>query len=498
MTADSLAVALLVGAAIVLLAVFGMRLASRIRVPGLLIFLVLGLALSSFEPFDFEDPQLAVVLGYSALVIILAEGGLTTRVSSLRPVLWPSVALATVGVAISICVVGAVVHFVVGIDWRTALLLGAVLAATDAAAVYSILRRLPLPSRLRTLLEAEAGFNDAPVVVMVSVLSTAAVTDASAWELPALVLLELIGGAAVGLLIGWSSRWAMPRLALPAAGLYPIAALAFLVAAFGLADLLHVSGFLAVYVAGILLGSTPQLPHRRTVLGFVEALALVSEIGLFVMLGMLAELWRLPEAIFAAVVACLALLLLARPLASVASLSAFRLPRKWIAFVGVAGLRGAVPIIFAAIPLGAGATDAPLIFDATLIIVLVLTILQAPTLPWIARRLNVAVEGKSDEYDVDVAPLDQMHAVALSMDVPVNSRLVGVYVTELGLPAGAVVAMIVRNNEAVAPNDLTRLKEGDQLMIIAGDKVRRETEKRMRALARSGRLASWWGDEGGA
>ena len=495
--ADPLAIVLLTGALVVLFAVFGMRLAARLGVPGLLIFLALGLLLgTTLEPFDFENAQLAVVLGYSALVVILAEGGLTTRVDALRPVLWPSVALATLGIAVSIGVVGAVLHLVTGLDWRTALLMGAILAPTDAAAVFSVARRLRLPPRMRTLLEAEAGFNDAPVIVMISVLASADASKSPAWLLPILVVVELIGGAVIGVLVGWFARWAMPRLALPAAGLYPIAAVAFLVSAYAVAALLHTSGFLAVYVAGILLGSTTQLPHRRTVLGFTQALALTAEIGLFVMLGMLAETWRLPSAAFVALVAGVTLVLLARPAAALASLMIFRLPARWIAFVGVAGLRGAVPIVFAAIPLGAGSPNASLLFDATVIIVLLLTIIQTPILPWLARRLALVAESEAEELDVDVAPLEGMSADVLSFAVPPKSKLVGIFVDELGLPLGSVVALVVRKGVAIVPDEHTRIRNGDQLVIVVAENARELTEKRMRALSRSGRLATWFGDQG--
>lgn len=497
MNADSLAVVLLAGALIVLLAVFGVRFTARFGVPGLLIFLALGLLLgSTLAPFDFENAQLAVVLGYSALVVILAEGGLTTRVDALRPVLWPSVALATVGVAVSIGVVGCVLHYVLGLDWRLALLLGAILAPTDAAAVFSVVRRLPLPPGLRTLLEAEAGFNDAPAVVVISLLSVASLGDSPMWLFPILIVVELVGGAVVGGLVGWLSRWVMPRLALPAAGLYPIATVAFLIAAYAVADLLHTSGFLAVYVAGVLLGSAPQLPHRRTVLGFVQALALTAEIGLFVMLGMFAEVWRLPEAAIVALVAGVTMIVLARPAAAAASLLIFRLPMRWVAFVGLAGLRGAVPIVFAAIPLGAGVSGASLLFDATLLIVFVLTIVQTPTLPWLARRLAIVATTETAEFEVDATPLDSMNAVVLSLEVVADSRLIGVLVNELGLPPRSVVALIVRDEDPVVPDQRTRIRLGDQLMVISVEDEREDTEKRLRAVARSGRLAPWWGDRG--
>ncbi|MCH9816493.1 MAG: cation:proton antiporter, partial [Actinomycetia bacterium] len=288
MDLDSLAMALLIGSAIVLAAVVGVRFAGRLGIPGLLLYLGLGLVLgTAFPGLNFSDASLATVLGYAALVVILAEGGLTTRMSDLRPVLWPSVVLATIGVGVSITVVAGALILVVGLDPQIAILIGAVLAATDAAAVFSVLRRLRLQPKLRSLLEAEAGFNDAPVVVLVVVVATGSFDADRPWLVPLIVIGEIIGGAATGLLVGFIAKWVLPRLALPAVGLYPIAVLSFLVGAYGLADLIHSSGFMATYVAALVVGACRGLPHRRSVVGFAEGMAWIAQIGLFVMLGLL-------------------------------------------------------------------------------------------------------------------------------------------------------------------------------------------------------------------
>ncbi|MEZ5115556.1 MAG: potassium/proton antiporter [Candidatus Nanopelagicales bacterium] len=496
MSLEQLAVTLLVGAAIVLAAVVGVRLADRLGVPGLLLYLGLGILIGETVPaLDLTDAELATVLGYAALVVILAEGGLTTRVSELRPVLWPSLVLATVGVGASIAAVAVPLVLLLGLDWRSALLLGAVLAATDAAAVFSVLRRLHLAPRLKGLLEAEAGFNDAPVVVLVALISSGSFGESPWWTVPLLVVGEIAGGAVVGVLVGFAGRWLMPRLALPSVGLYPIAAMALIVGAYGVADLVHASGFMAVYVSAVIIGSS-QVPHRRSVVGFAEALAWTAQIGLFVMLGLLADLGRLPSAVGVAAVAGAALIVLGRPLAAVVSLVPFRWPGRWVAFVSWAGLRGAVPIVFAAIPLGAAVPGAERVFDATLLLVLVLTVLQTPTLPWFARRLGVAQAAEPDELEVESAPLDGVNATVLGIDVPAGSKLVGVYVEELGLPHGAVVSLVVRGDEVVVPSTTTRLRAGDRMVVVAAAGAREQAERRLRAVSRRGRLAGWLGDRG--
>ncbi|NQW73062.1 MAG: cation:proton antiporter, partial [Actinobacteria bacterium] len=325
MSLEGLAPALLIGSAIVLVSILGVRLAGRLGVPGLLLYLVLGLGLGfAFPDIRVSDAELATVLGYLALVLILAHGGLTTRASQLRPVLGPATVLASLGVLVSIAVVALPLIVFLGLDVQLAVLLGAVLAATDAAAVFTVMRNLQVSPRLRSLLEAEAGFNDAPVVVLVSIVASGEFGSAPWWQVVGLIAAEIAGGVVVGVTVGFMARWLLPRLALPAVGLYPIAALSLLIGAYALADVLHVSGFMAVYLAGVLIGSARRLPHRRSIMGFADGLAWVAEIGLFVMLGLFADVSRLPQALGVAAIAGVTLVVVARPLAALLSLAPFR------------------------------------------------------------------------------------------------------------------------------------------------------------------------------
>ncbi|MDZ7577725.1 MAG: potassium/proton antiporter [Candidatus Nanopelagicales bacterium] len=492
MDLSALADYLLIGAVIVLVAVVGVRVTSRLGIPGLLLYLALGLGLgAAFPSMRLDDAMLGAVLGYAALVIILSEGGLTTRLEDLRPVLWPSVALATVGVAVSISVVAGALIWIAGVDARTATLIGAVVAATDAAAVFSVLRRLRLHPRLRSLLEAEAGFNDAPVVVLVVVVSAPDFDPGSAWMVPLIVLAEIIGGAIVGIGVGWIARQALPRLALPASGLYPIAVMSVLVGAYGLASVLHTSGFMATYVAAVLVGSSRELPHRQSVVGFAEGLAWTAQIGLFIMLGLLADPQRAVSAIVPAIVAGATLLVFARPVSVLLSLGFAGLPKRWVAFTGVAGLRGAVPIVFAAIPLGLGVPGSEIVFDTTLILVVLLTLIQTPLLPWAGRRLGVGEPGQADELDVEAAPLDRMKASLLGVDVSLGSLIAGLYLADLRLPEGASVSLVVRDGTGFVPGAHTRFRVGDRLLIVATSEVRSRAERRLRAVSRGGRLVDW-------
>lgn len=495
----------LLAAAVVLASIVGVRLATRLGLPGLLLYLGLGMLLGSplLGDVQFDDAQLATALGYTALVVILAEGGLTTRPENVRPVFAPAAVLASIGVAISIVLVALPVHWLLGLDLRTALLLGAVLAPTDAAAVFTVARGLRLPARLRTILEAESGLNDAPVVVLVVLLSAANHGEQSIWLVAAIVAAELIGGLVVGMLVGIAARWLLPRLALPAAGLYPVAVMALVMLSYGLAVVLHTSGFAAVYITSLVLAAS-DLPHRRAVLGFVEGLAWAVQIGMFVMLGLLAVPSRLPGAVPTALLVGALLLLVGRPLSVAACLLPFRrdswmtrvsrtrpIPARWTAFIAWSGLRGAVPIIFATIPLAAGVPSGALIFDATLLLVVAMTLVQVPTMPWLASRLRLTNPQEAAELTVEVAPLDGIRASLLDLEIPAGSRLVGAYIAELPLPPDAVVSLVIRGGHAIVPDRFTRVRAADRLLVVTTEQARKRAQEVFRTVSNRGRLAGW-------
>ncbi|GAB3303539.1 potassium/proton antiporter [Geodermatophilus aquaeductus] len=493
-------VGLAVGALVVLVAALALRLADRLGLPSLLLYLALGVALGeSGLGVEFEDVALTQTLGIAALVVILAEGGLTTRWADVRRAVGPALSLSTVGVVVSVTTTAAVGVWLLGLTWPFALLLGAVVSSTDAAAVFATLRRLPLPRRMVAALEVESGLNDAPVILLVAALSeTLTGGESEAWWVTAVVVVaELAGGAVIGLALGAGGAWLLRRSALPLSGFYPLATLALCVLAYASASLAHTSGFVAVYLCGLVLGNA-SLPHRAVTIGFAEGMASLAQIGLFVLLGLLVSPGRLPTAIGPALLIGLALLLVARPLSVVASLAWFRMPWPQQAFVSWAGLRGAVPIVLATIPLTAGVPDAPLVFDTVFVLVVVFTLVQGSSLPWMARRLGIAAPLTPREIEVESAPLEELDAELMQMRVPEGSRLHGVYLPELRLPEDAAVVLIVRDGRSFVPDETTRLMRGDQALLVSARRSRREAERRLRAVSRAGRLASWRGEEGAA
>lgn len=485
---------LLLGSIVIITAIVAVRVAHRSGLPSLLLYLALGLLLGeSGFGIQFNDPLLAETLGLGALVLILAEGGITTRWAGVREAVPVAISLATIGTAVSIVVVAVTTHWLVGADWRTSILLGAVLAPTDAAAVFSVLRTLPLPPRLSGVLEAESGFNDAPVIILVLAL-TAGHVPGSLAMLGALVA-ELAIGAAAGLIIGWLGAYALRHMALPASGLYPVAVLALAIGSYGAASLVHGSGFLATYLCALALGNSP-LPHRPATRGFAEGLAWVAQIGLFIMLGLLASPSKLPAQIGPALVCGCALVLVARPLSVMLSTPLMGLTWREKAFLSWAGLRGAVPIVLATVARTAGVPKADALFAQVFIIVVVFTLLQAPTLPWIARALKLAVPEGSREIDIEAAPLEELHAELLDIRIPPDSLLDGVEIFELRLPQGAAITLVVRDGASFVPESSTRLQAGDKLLVVTTLEARAEAERRLRAVSRRGKLAGWYGERG--
>jgi NhaP-type Na+/H+ and K+/H+ antiporter len=494
---------MLLGAVIVLTAIVAVRLSYRLGLPSLLAYLGLGLLLGeSGFGIPFDDAQLAQTLGLAALVIILTEGGLTTNWQHVRSGVPAAISLAIVGTALSIVIVAASVHWLLGTDWRLALLLGAVLAPTDSAAVFSVLRRLPLPHRLSGMLEAESGFNDAPVVILVIMLSS--MHGGSAWELFGTLIYELVAGALIGIGIGWCGAWVIRRVALPASGLYPLAVLSLCLGSYGGTALLHASGFLACYLTALILGNS-RLPHRPATKGFAEGIAWLAQIGLFIMLGLLASPEELPGQLGYALAAGFILVLVARPLSVLIATTGFGISWGEKAFMSWAGLRGAVPIILATVPMTEQVNGASRLFAVVFVIVVAFTLLQGPTLPWFARRCGVTVEGLPTDLDVEAAPLEELNADLLEIWLPPGSQLAGVEIFELRLPPGAQITLVLREilgaegvieHVSFVPDQRTVLHERDKLLVVTTAADRNAAERRLRAVSRRGKLAGWFGEHG--
>jgi cell volume regulation protein A len=447
------------------------RASARLGLPVALLFLLVGVLAGSegIGHIAFEDYQSTFRLGTTALVLILFDGGLNTPFSSAREVLAPSAVLATIGVVATAALVAVAAHLF-GVAWPMALLLGAIVSSTDAAAVFSVLTAsgTRLRKRVGLTLEVESGLNDPMAVILTTALTASLAGSAlSARALARDVAVEMVLGAALGWAIARLGRWLIVRIRLPAAGLYPAFTLSLACLSFGVTTLLHGSGFLAVYVAGMTLGSG-ALPHAVGVRRVHDALGWLSQVVMFLLLGMLvfpSRLWRvaplgLTLALFLAVVA--------RPIVAMACLLPFRYRWRDSAYVGWVGLRGAVPIVLATIPVMAGIAGARELFDVVFFIVVVGAIIPGATVPWMTRLLRVESAAPPPpaamiEIDVRAPKGDELRAYFVSSQLAVA----GASLAEIPFPEGAAVSMIERAGSLIAPSGATRIEPGDYVYVIA-------------------------------
>jgi cell volume regulation protein A len=258
----------------------------------------------------------------------------------------------------------------------------------------------------------------------------------------------------------------------------------------------HGSGFLAVYLASMVLGNA-KLPHWPATRGFAEGLGWIAQIGMFVLLGLLVTPHDLVDDFWPAIVIGLVLTMVARPLSVVLSLLPFRMPWQEKALMSWAGLRGAVPIILATIPMVNGVADSTRIFNIVFVLVVVYTLIQGPTLPWLARMLRLGSDSASAaDLGIESAPLERLRGHLLSVTIPEESRMHGVEVSELRMPPGAAVTLVVREKQSFVPLPTTVLRHGDELLVVATDQVRDQAEARLRAVAQGGKLAGWLSGNG--
>lgn len=496
MTADDLNLVAVVSTAVLLAGVAAVRLSTRAGLPSLLLYLVIGLVIGEAGfGVQFTDADLTQLLSSVALALILAEGGLSMRWSVVRPVAPVSVVLATVGVAVSVAITGSLAWLLLDVDARTAVLLGAVVSSTDAAAVFAVMRTLPLRPRTRAVVEAESGFNDPPVIILVTLVASELWHDLSPFTALLRFGQQMLFGVGVGVAVALVGREVLSRIALPASGLYPLSTLAFAFLGFGLAGLAGGSPFLAVFVAALVLGNS-DLPHRQATHAFAEGTGWLAQIGLFVLLGLLASPSRLVDAVVPALVVGVALTFVARPVSVLLCATPFRVGFREQAFISWAGLRGAVPIVMATVPMTAGLPGGEKVFDVVFLLVVVFTLVQGPPLRRVAERLGVVQDGRTRDLSFEHAPLEELGALLVALDVPARSKLVGVEVAELRLPGDSLVALVIRGDRPFTPRPTTVVRAGDNLLLVTTEQHRAATERRLRAVNRGGRLAGWFGEEG--
>jgi potassium/hydrogen antiporter len=465
---------ILLAAVLLLAGVLLSKTSSRLGVPSLLLFLGLGMLAGSegLLRIEFEDFALAQRYGIVALAFILFSGGAGTAWRDIRRVLVPGVALATVAVLLSAIVLGAIAAAILGLPLLHGMLLGSVIASTDAAAVFSILRSrgVAIVPRLRHLLELESGSNDpAAVFLTVGMIALIQGTAEGATDLVGLFVVQMGVGLVAGWLLARGVVSLINRLHLEYDGLYPVLTVAFVLITYEGTAWLGGSGFVATYVAGLTVANAEFL-HKRSLLRFHDAVAWLMQISMFVLMGLLVFPSHVIPVAGQAVLVATVLMLVARPVAVLVTLLPFRVPVRDIAFVSWVGLRGATPIILATFPLVAGIPDAETIFNVVFFVVLLSVLAQGTTIPAAARRLGVAAPlAASDRYTFDaIIAGDEGHGLR-QLTIVQGAPAVGRAVVSLGLPAGVLLALLYRDGRIIVPQGGTTLEAGDRVLLLAQD-----------------------------
>ncbi|MBM5824131.1 MAG: potassium/proton antiporter [Cyanobacteria bacterium M_surface_10_m2_119] len=462
--------AVLLAGVLLLLGIASSKFSARLGVPVLVLFLSVGMLAGSegLGRIPFENYGLANSIGSVALALILFDGGLRTSLAAVRLVWQPALALSTVGVLLTSLLTGVVAAHVLGLPLLQGLLLGSIVGSTDAAAVFSVLRTsgLKLPERVTATLEVESGSNDPMAIFLTLGLIGVIAGDAgSAADLLKLFISQFGIGGLVGIGVGRLATWAVNRINLDYPGLYPLLALAFGLLSFGLAAVLGGSGFLAVYLAGIVLGSS-SIVFRSGIFSFHDATAWLGQIVLFVMLGLLSFPSRLLAVAGEGLGIALVLIVLARPIAVVVAAWPFRFRRRELAFLAWVGLKGAVPITLATFPLMAGIPGGHLIFNAVFFVVLISALTQGWSLPLVARWLRLGRPADPPPpLSVEINALRHVDGEIIDYTVPATAAIAGIALRDLARPDGMVVTLVVRGRRVIIPRGATSLEAGDHVFV---------------------------------
>ena len=451
-------------------------LASRLRVPSLILFLGVGMLIGTDGTgwIDFSSYELARTIGIIALALILFEGGLTSGLTDIRGVLGSAISLALVGTIATAVLTGLAAAWLFDLTTLQGMLVGSIIATTDGAAIFALLRGSTLKRKLAATLEGEAGLND-PVAILLVLGFIEWIQDPEFGIVGMLGLFveELGIGLAVGVAIGWASVEVMKRIRLDTGGLYPVASLTIAALSFGAADALGGSGFLAVYIAGLALGGA-AIPAKRTINSFHQGLAWVAQVALFLVLGLLVFPSDLGDVWLEGTLLALIVLLVTRPIGVFSATGLFPYSTSERVVLSWAGLRGAVPVVLATFPVIAGVPGSEQFFDIVFFAVLLSTLLQGSTFEPLAKRLGAtSSEPALPQPLAERGVIRGLGAEVLEHPVRADDAIVGARVSDLGLPRDAMVNVIVRGDQAIPPRGSTRLREGDRLHLL----IRQETAK---------------------
>jgi cell volume regulation protein A len=470
---------ILIAGSLLAAGILGALLADRVRVPGLLLFLGLGMLAGSqgIGGIDFTNTELARTLGTIALILILFEGGLTAGWSEIRPVLGTAASLATLGTALTAVIAGLAAKLIFDLSTLEGMLVGAAIAATDSAAIFAVLRRSTLEKRLARSLEGESGMNDpVALLLVIGFIEWIQQPGYGLADMAGLLALKLGIGILVGAAIGRLAVFGLDKARLPTDGIYPVATIAVAALAYGLAEVAHGSGLLAVYLAALALGSA-RIPARRTIVAFHEGLGWVAQIALFILLGLLVFPSRLDDVALKGLALSAVLILVARPVATFLATTFAPLNVREKAMLGWAGLRGATPIWLATFPVVAGIAGGEEEFAIVFFVVVTSTLVQGASFEPLAKRLGLTTDEPAlPRRLLESGRIRRMGGDVIAYRLPEGAAAAGHRVRELELPREALVNVIVRDGHAIPPRGSTELQEGDELHILVRSELREEVE----------------------
>ena len=465
---------LLIASILLLISIIAGKTTSRLGVPTLLFFLVVGILAGSegIGGIHFDNASYAQFIGIVALNFILFSGGMDTNWQSIRPILWRGVTLSTLGVILTAVIVGLFVHFLFGFTIYEGLLLGSIVSATDAAAVFAILRNkgIALKGYLRPLLELESGSND-PMAYFLTIALTGIVAggEASITQLLIEFLKEFLLGGTIGYLMGRASVWLINNIKLETEGLYPVLTLGLAMFTYSSTHFIGGNGFLAIYICALIIGNS-RMVRRRSLIKFYDGQAWLMQIILFLTLGLLVFPSRIAPLIGMGLLISGFLIFVARPISVFTSLSLFNSNTRNKLFISWVGLRGGVPIVFATYPLIAGIEKADLIFNLVFFISVTSVLLQGTTLSYVAKLLHVTVPAKAKRrIGLDFEATDNIKGAMQKFTLPEHSKIIGRRIVDIHIPPTVNILAIKRDNVYIAPNGSTRLLGNDVVYVLAED-----------------------------
>ena len=466
---------LLIGSILLLASVFTSKTSARIGIPTLVLFIGVGMLAGSegIGGIYFYNPKLAQILGVIALNFILFSGGLDTKFESIKPVLWRGVSLSSIGVIFTALTVGIFVHLVTNFSLMEGLLLGSIVSSTDAAAVFSILRskNIGLKGYIRPTLELESGSNDPFAFgLTITLTSLIATGESPGFGLVFHFLKEIIFGAVVGLVLGRLVLFVLNKVTLDIEGLYPVFLMAFVFFTFSFTGLIGGNGFLAVYIAGLVLGNNNFI-HKKSIIRFYDGQAWLMQIIMFLTLGLLVFPSHILPVMGLGVLISLILIFVARPIGVFISLSFFkRIHLREKLFISWVGLRGAVPIVFATYPLIANLDKSHTIFNLVFFISTISVLLQGTTLPIVAKWLRVIVpQNVKRKFALDLELSESPDSEMIEILLPDTSPAIGNSLVNLNFPKKAFIVMIHRAGKYIRPGGSTVIEKGDKLLVLASN-----------------------------